>query len=68
MSAWREVTFAEALAWIAAHTIVKLQDATARFSDGSELEIRSEWSGPYSEVTPDIDADPPTFWIREHEA
>lgn len=36
------------------------------FSDGTGVCCASDWDdwdGPYSEVTPDIDANPPTWWI-----
>ena len=33
------------------------------FTDGSAVACRSSWSGPYSEVTPDIDAEIPRWWI-----
>ena len=33
------------------------------FVDGSAVACESQWSGPYSEVTPDIDAVPPKWWI-----
>lgn len=32
-------------------------------SNGVVIVANSKWSGPYSEVTPDIDAEPPEFWI-----
>lgn len=39
-------------------------DATVvKFTDGSFVACKSEWSGPLSEVTPDIDAEPPSWWI-----
>ena len=34
-----------------------------KFSDGTYLIDSSEWTGPYSEVTPDIDAEPPSYWL-----
>lgn len=33
------------------------------FTDETCLACHSAWSGPYSEVTPDIDAEPPKWWI-----
>ena len=32
------------------------------FVDGTAVACESRWSGPYSEVTPDIDAQPPKWW------
>lgn len=37
------------------------------FTDGSAIACLSSWRGPYSEVTPDIDAEPPIWWIGRHE-
>lgn len=31
--------------------------------DGSVVVAASQWRGPYSDQTPDIDAEPPRFWI-----
>jgi hypothetical protein len=31
--------------------------------DGTLIYSESQWTGPYSEVTPDIDGEPPVFWI-----
>ncbi len=33
--------------------------------DGSFVLAESKWTGPYSEVTPDIDGESPVFWIGE---
>lgn len=33
------------------------------FEDGGCITAESKWSGPYSAMTPDTDADPPEFWI-----
>lgn len=33
-----------------------------QFSDSSVVYCSSSWSGPYSEVTPDIDPEPPDVW------
>ena len=33
--------------------------------NGSVILSESRWTGPYSEVTPDIDAEWPEFWIGE---
>jgi hypothetical protein len=33
------------------------------FTDGSAVACESKWSGPLSEVTPDIDADSPVFYL-----
>ena len=34
-----------------------------KFTNGTAVACASQWSGPYSEDTPDIDADPPGWWI-----
>jgi len=66
---WKEISFREALAYAATRTpsderVADIyQDAAVLFTDGTALKVVSEWSGPSSEVTPDTDADPPTFWI-----
>lgn len=36
---------------------------TAVFTDGTAVACLSQWRGPLSEVTPDIDAEPPKWWI-----
>lgn len=68
---WAKCSMLEAMNW------ARDRDATADepgtlpdyaacgviFTDGSALACKSEWVGPYSEVTPDIDAQPPVFWI-----
>ncbi len=33
------------------------------FDDGTAVACASDWTGPYSEVTPDVDARPPEWWI-----
>jgi hypothetical protein len=33
------------------------------FEDGTRVACESSWNGPYSPETPDIDANPPVFWI-----
>lgn len=33
------------------------------FSDGTAIACASDWSGPYSEVTPDVDAHCPDWFI-----
>lgn len=35
---------------------------TAVFADGCAIVVLSQWRGPYSELTPDIDARPPKVW------
>jgi hypothetical protein len=37
------------------------------FNDGTVIKSRSSWSGPYSEVTPDIDANAPEFLLYDSE-
>lgn len=33
------------------------------FSDGTAVACASDWDGPWSEATPDTDANPPQWWI-----
>jgi hypothetical protein len=33
--------------------------------DGSAVVAISKWSGPYSEVTPDVDAEEPEYWLSK---
>ena len=33
------------------------------FSDKTAIACVSQWSGPYSEETPDTDPEPPKWWI-----
>jgi hypothetical protein len=57
---------AEAMAWGSDRVIVPCDDACCvHFDDGSMVACTSQWSGPYSELTPDIDADPPEWRIYE---
>ena len=42
----------------------RLRLLVAVFNDGLEIAWQSECSGPYSEVTPDLDWEPPTVLIR----
>ena len=37
--------------------------AVINFDDGTAIACRSEWTGPYSDVTPDIDCADPIFQI-----
>ena len=34
------------------------------FDNGTAVACKSEWYGPYSEVTPDVDAEPPRWWVE----
>lgn len=38
---------------------------TAVFADGRIVVVESRFLGPYSPVTPDVDAKPPRFWCGE---
>ena len=33
------------------------------FDNGTAVACLSQWCGPYSEVTPDVDAEPPKWWV-----
>lgn len=37
-------------------------------SDGSAVISASQWSGPYSRETPDIDAEPPRYYLASKRA
>ena len=74
---WKQVTLKEALLFSIGRTVVKEYVDTTKFleegivgsgtgvtfNDGSMLYSHSDWTGPYSEVTPDIDANPPRIWL-----
>lgn len=73
---WRNVGFMEALALARASDSIEAYEGPewppearsggvggARLSDGSVLVCSSDWCGPYSSVTPDIDAVPPEWWV-----
>jgi hypothetical protein len=71
---YREVTLADVCEWFQGRKVAKENivafpgDKTAygiELTDGSQVVCESDWSGPYSELTPDVDADPPRFWIGE---
>jgi hypothetical protein len=72
---WREVPMAKAMEWMIGKTIMTTeftvfgvgngQGNGVILSDGTAILATSDWSGPYSKVTPDIDGDPPLFWIGE---
>ena len=70
---WKESSLKEALAFAATRTISEHHPAKAYtdspwdadvcwFTDGCAVACRSDASGPYSEVTPDIDLQPPEWW------
>lgn len=40
-------------------------DDSVLFTDGSMIACRSQWRGPYSRETPDVDGQPPKWWISE---
>lgn len=75
----RKVTMAEAVDFMSKRTMIGpidyrsnpepnvTGDSKIRFTDGSEVSVTSDWSGPYSELTPDIDGDPPIWEIYEPE-
>ena len=43
-----------------------LRDTEYTYGSGNGIDS-SKWSGPYSEVTPDIDAEPPSYWLGQNE-
>ncbi len=58
----------EALEFAQPRTIKKVvgwSSSRVIFTDNTAIEASSVWSGPLSEVTPDIDADPPEWGICE---
>lgn len=74
---WKTCTMAEALEFAQGKTIdydhdsnyynydVKPSDnaEVVYFTDRTAVASESSFSGPYSEVTPDIDIEPPDWWI-----
>lgn len=73
---WREVDMFEAVNYMQGKTLADdqsgiplppncYQPSSVMFTDGTIVAASSNWSGPYSEVTPDIDDRPPVFWIGE---
>ncbi len=78
---WREATFEEAVRFMQGRTLADPPEhfhwpessrdghpAKAAFSDGSIVVAFSDWTGPWSALTPDTSGDPPEFWIGEPEA
>jgi hypothetical protein len=75
MAVWREVTMREAIIFIRDEAgqptdeqpkgIYPPENACGVewFDNGTAVACHSEWNGPYSEVTPDIDAEQPRWWI-----
>lgn len=76
---WRKISLAEALRHGKTRTICKSPDRFVHppealtsgelvyFTDGSAVYSHSNWSGPFSEVTPDIDPEVPSVWLYEPE-
>ena len=69
---WREIPMAEAVAYCDGRKVADpayfpghcLQVGNGvLFTDGTALTCKSEWSGPLSEVTPDVDGEPPRFFL-----
>lgn len=76
MAEWRKVSMSEAIRFIRdGHGQPVMHNDRAQgpegvydcaietFDDGTAVACRSKWSGPYSELTPDVDAEPPDWWI-----
>ncbi len=73
---WRKCTMRSAILWatmrrVAAANLQARPDGAEPdedfvvFTDGSAVAVHSVWKGPYSEVTPDIDAQDPGWRIYE---
>jgi len=74
---WQECTIGEAFDFAMGKTIYhgdkydfddkpNWRAEVVRFTDGTAVACCSDWSGPLSEVTPDIDAQPPIWWIGNY--
>lgn len=72
---FREVTLTEVLDWFQGKKMA-LEHIQAypggssgaygiQLSDDSQVVSSSEWSGPLSEETPDMESLPPRFWIGD---
>lgn len=74
---WRSATMAEAIQHSQARDLINPDNPSAfmsiegipefagvvLFADGTGIACVSRWKGPYSEVTPDIDGEPPDWFI-----
>ncbi len=67
---WRQVTMRKAIEHAKQREIDTSKpqpyspcNAVEWFTDGTAIKCESRWSGPISDVTPDIDADPPQWYI-----
>jgi len=75
-SNWQEITWGHIVNLVQGRTIVAAgrvhfdqdikpqQVESITLEGGIELAATSEWSGPYSPDTPDLDAKPPRFWAK----
>ena len=66
--AFQEIDLQTALELAASHGYLRTEERqrllVAVLSDGTEVAWQSECSGPYSELTPDLNWKPPTIWAR----
>ena len=65
---YQRCTFKAALLFAKSREFVEERDCgqlmACEFSDGLVIAFESGESRPYSEVTPDLDYDPPTAWVK----
>lgn len=75
MSSWVKITFREVASILQGRQVVREEvcfavgpDARSgevfTLDNGVEIGAVSVWSGPYSQDTPDIDGEPPEWFIR----
>ncbi len=69
----KEITALEAFRYAASRSVDRDQHINFRgsdateivFTDGSSIIAQSEYEGPYSDVTPDCNIMPPTFYLKQ---
>lgn len=67
---WRDVDWATFCEWVSGRKVVETIDeyngkTRLVFEDGTEAEVRSNYDGPYSDVTPGSGVECPTVRIKE---
>jgi len=67
---FKKITLLEAIELLRTHKCIETDKyygtLTAILEDGIDICWESEYNGPYSEFTPDIDIEPPSVWARKH--
>ena len=75
---WTKISFWNAIEWCKEREVVsetmnehppgEWPGSGIVLHDGTKVVGTSSWNGPLSEVTPDVDANPPEFWLWIPEA